>query len=89
MASIYSKQDKCNRLGVQFRRPFDFSATPRQGCLKRQGCRAKLQPCGENSVFAASMCLYQRRRTSVWFMPNKSRKAAIILEICSVAWVTN
>jgi hypothetical protein len=43
-ASIASKQDKCNRRAVPFRKLFDFSAPHGQGCLNMQGWRAKLQP---------------------------------------------
>src|SRR5260370_15013145 len=64
-ASIFSKHDKCNRRVVQFRKLFDFYATPLQGCLKMQGCRAKLQLCGDNSVFVSSIFIYQSHMASV------------------------
>src|SRR5947207_15751084 len=53
---VYS-QNTTSAIGeaVQFRKLFDFSATHVRGCLKMQGWRAKLQPCGENSVFTASI----------------------------------
>src|SRR5262249_10835719 len=47
-ARISSKQYRCNRRAVQFRKLFDFSAPALQGCLNMRGCRAKLQVCGEN-----------------------------------------
>jgi hypothetical protein len=38
---------KCIAPAVPFLKLFDVYATHAQGCLKMQGCRAKLQPCGK------------------------------------------